>query len=94
MADVETRGTAGSPEVAVAVSGLAIAVLVMFAAVGVDGPVWLLVAVLGAVGAWLGWRTRGGARPEGKSLVAVVLGGLAVLSVIAWIVVAAATGNL
>ena len=77
--------------------GVAIAaavVWVVLAVVDHDGPAWLLVLVLGGVAAALGWRAGGGARPAGRALAAVIIGGLAFTAVAVWIIVALISGDM
>lgn len=66
--------------------GLAVAallLLVVFAVAGVDGPLWLIVGVLGLGAAIVGWRAGGG-RPQGLTLAATIAGALIALTVIVW----------
>ena len=86
--------TDSSANIALAVSLVALAVWIALAAADADGPIWLAVLVLGGAGAFLGWRTGGGARPTGRGLAALVIGGIAFAAVVLWMVVAAITGDL
>ena len=68
--------------------GLAAATVVAFvilAATDADGPIWLLLPVLGAVTAFVGWRSGGGSRPSGLALGAVVVGVAAIVTVLVWV---------
>ena len=69
--------------------GLAAATIVVFVILAVtdaDGPIWLLLPVLGAVTAFVGWRSGQGSRPSGPALVAVIVGGAAIIMVVVWII--------
>ena len=71
-------------------AGLAAATLVLWVVLVItetEGPIWLVLAALGAVTAFVGWRAGAGARPTGRALAAMVVGVLAVLSVLAWWIV-------
>lgn len=88
-------GTGASrANVAVGLAGSAVVVFVIAMIVAQDGNDWLwpLAGVLGGTGAFAGWRASG-PRPQGKALVAVVLGGLVFLFIVGWIIWAASTGN-
>ena len=65
----------------------------VFTVLSVEGPIWLLVGLLGAAGAITGWRSGGGA-PRGRALAAVILGALAFLSVLIFTIVLAISGDL
>jgi len=55
---------------------------VIFVIAEIDGPIWLLIAALGAATPIMGWRAGSGARPTGRALAAVVVSIIAVLAVI------------
>ncbi|MDP3711283.1 MAG: hypothetical protein Q8R60_02195 [Mycobacteriales bacterium] len=57
------------------------------------GWLWPLAGVTGGAAAVTAWRS-GSPRPHGKALIGLVLGGLVFLAILAWIVVAAFTGDL
>jgi hypothetical protein len=57
------------------------------------GWLWPVAGVTGLVAAIAGWRA-GAPRPRGRALTATVLGGLVFIVILAWIVVAAITGDL
>ncbi len=87
----------GSPLLVNLALGLAVGAAVLwiaFSALSVDGPIWLLVGLLGAAGAVMGWRSAGGAMPRGRALAAVILGALAFVSVLVFTIVLAITGDL
>ena len=70
--------------------GLAAATVITWIVLAVidhDGPIWLLVAVFGALAAIVGWRAGQGSRPTGLALVAVIVGLIGVVSVLTWIIV-------
>jgi hypothetical protein len=95
---MDTQGTASTDSsnanVALGLSGAAVLLLVVAMFVATDGNDWLwpLAALLGGIGAFLGWRA-GRPKLQGKALAAVVAGGLVFLYIVGWIVWAAATGN-
>ena len=69
--------------------GLAAATVVAWIVLAIldhDGPGWLVVPVLGALAAIVGWRSGNGSRPTGLALGAVIVGVLGVLSVLVWII--------
>ena len=77
--------------------GIAILALVLFVAAmfvaGEDNDwLWPVAGVVGGIAAGMSWAA-GKPRPHGKSLAAVILGGLIFLSIIGCIIVAMATGN-
>ena len=76
----------------IAVLALVLYLVAMFVAGETNDWLWPLTGVVGGAAAVMGW-TSGKPRPRGKSLAAVILGGLIFLSIIGWIVVAMATGN-
>ncbi|HWL37794.1 MAG TPA: hypothetical protein VNQ77_16520 [Frankiaceae bacterium] len=80
--------------VAVGLAGAAVIVFVIAIIVAQEGNDWLwpLAGILGGAGAFTGWRASR-PRPQGKALVAVVLGGLVFLVILGWIIWAASTGN-
>jgi len=81
--------------VAVGLAGAAALAFVIAMIVAEDDSnewLWPLAGLLGAAGAFAGWRA-GRPRPQGKALVAVVLGGIVFLFILGWIIWAAATGN-
>lgn len=86
---------ASRANVAVGLAGAAAILFVTAMIVAQEGNDWLwpLAGVLGGAGAFAGWRASP-SRPQGKALVAVVLGGLVFLFILGWIVWAASTGNL
>ena len=71
-----TGGDASRANLAVALAAVAVAVWVVLMAADADGPIWLVVGVLSAAAAVTGWQAGGGARPVGRTLAAVVVGGL------------------
>ena len=71
---------------AVGLAVATVAVWIVLAVIDHDGPIWLLVAVLGALAAIVGWRAGEGSRPTGLALGAVIVGALGVLSVLGWII--------
>ena len=97
---MEQRGTtpAGtaspSTNLALGLAGAAVLVFVIAMVVATDGNDWLwpLAGLLGASGAVAGWRADR-PRPQGKALLAVVMGGLVFLIILGWIIWAASTGN-
>ena len=93
--DGMTTETTSKATTALAVSAVAVALYIVAMIVAQDSNEWLwpLSGVVGLVGAVMGWNA-GKPRPQGKNLAAVVLGGLVFLTVLGWIVWAAATGNM
>ena len=81
--------------------GLALVALVLYvvamAVAGDDdssyGFLWPVAGITGGVAALAGWRA-GAPRPRGRALGAMVVGGLVFIVILAWIVVAAFTGDL
>ncbi|HVE98498.1 MAG TPA: hypothetical protein VNA12_04895 [Mycobacteriales bacterium] len=76
----------------------ALAVLLYVVAMILDergdyGWLWPVAGLVGGAGAVMGWQA-GRPRPRGRALLAVVLGGLVLLSIVGWIVVAAINGDL
>lgn len=76
-----------------AVVAVALYVVAMLAAEDDNGWLWPVAGVVGAVAAIQGWQV-GRSRPHGRALAAIVLGGLVFLTILAWVVVAAFTGDL
>ena len=69
--------------------GLAAATVIVFVILAVtdpDGPIWLVLPVLGAITAIVGWRSGHGSRPSGLALGAVLVGVAAILTVVAWVI--------
>ena len=90
-------GGAGNPSLVNVALGLAIGAAVLwfiFTVLSVEGPIWLLVGLLGAAGAITGWRSAGGTTPRGRALAAVIVGALAFLSVLVFTIVLAIGGDL
>ena len=77
-------GRSSQVNLAVGLAAATVILWVIFMVAQVDGPIWLLVAALGAVTAIVGWRTGQGSRPTGLALGAVVVGVVAVIAVVAW----------
>lgn len=91
------RSGPGNPSLVNLALGLAIGAAVLwivFTVLSVEGPIWLLVGLLGAVAAITGWRSSGGATPRGRALAAVIVGVLAFLSVLVFTIVLAISGDL
>ena len=87
----------GNPSLVNLALGLSVGAAVLwivFTVLSVDGPIWLLVGLLGAVAAITGWRSAGGATLRGRALAAVILGALAFLSVLIFTIVLAISGDL
>ncbi len=82
-----------SVAVGLAVTAVLLYVIAMAVAEDDNGWLWPLAGVVGAAAALTGW-TAGRPRPRGKALLAIVLGGLVFGIILAWIVVAAFTGDL
>ena len=92
-----SRTGPGNPSLVNLALGLAVGAAVLwlvFTVLSVEGPIWLLVGLLGAAGAITGWRSGGGATPRGRALAAVILGALAFLSVLIFTIVLAISGDL
>jgi len=70
--------------VAVGLAAATVVLWLIFVIAQLAGPIWLLVALMGAVTAVMGWRAGRGSRPTGLALASVVLGALVALSVVAW----------
>ena len=71
---------------AVGLAAATVVAWIVLAVIDHDGPGWLVVPVLGALAAIVGWRAGQGSRPTGLALVAVIVGVLGVLSVLVWII--------
>ena len=71
---------------ALGLAAATVLVFVILAATDADGPIWLLVAALGAVTAVVGWRSGQGSRPSGLALVAILVGLAGVALVAAWVI--------
>jgi hypothetical protein len=89
MAD--TSGTSGpgrgsQVNLALGLAAATVLVFVILAATDADGPIWLLVAVLGAIAAIVGWRSGQGSRPSSLALVAVLVGLVGVALVLGWLI--------
>ena len=97
MQDTNPVDTAASrTNVALGVSGLALALFALAIVMGDDAvPEWLwpVAGLFGLVGAVMGWMA-GKPRPAGKAMAAVVMGGLVFVVILGWIIWAAVTGNL
>jgi hypothetical protein len=95
MAQGTSTDTTSRANLALGVSALAVVlwIVAMIVAQETNGWLWPLSGLVGAAGAITGW-TAGKPRPSGKSLAAVILGGLVFAAILGWIVWAAATGNL
>ncbi len=92
MQDTPVSAARANASQANVAAGLAAATLVLWAILVIteaEDAIWLLLAALGAVTAFVGWRAGAGARPTGRALVAVVVGVLAVVTVIGWWIVEA-----
>ena len=95
---MDTQATASTDSsnanVALGLSAAAALLFVVAMVVATDGNDWLwpLAGLLGGVGAFTGWRA-GRPKPQGKALLAVVMGGIVFLFILGWIVWAMATGN-
>ena len=83
------RGDVSQANVAVGLAAATVVLWVILVVTETEGAIWLLLAALGAVTAFVGWRAGAGARPSGRALAAVVVGVLAVLTVIGWWIVEA-----
>ena len=81
------RGGASQTNVAVGLAAATVVLWVILVITEAEGAIWLLLAALGAVTAFVGWRAGAGARPSGRALAAVVVGVLAFLTVIGWWIV-------
>ena len=77
-------------KVAAGLAAAAAAVWIALAAMDHDGAAWLLVAVFGAAAAVTGWMAGHGRKENMTALVALVVGVVAVLTVVLWIVIDAA----
>ena len=89
---VTTDESRGAIALGVAVLAVLLFVVAIFVAQEENDWLWPLAGLLGGAAAVMGWTT-GKPRPRGKSLGAVVLGGLVFSSIVLWIIVAIATGN-
>ena len=65
----------------------AVVLYVVFLALEIDNALWLLVPVEGLTAVFLGWRAGGGSMPTGRALIAVIVGLVATVVVLGWLVV-------
>lgn len=75
-----------------AVVGVVLYIIAMIVAQEENGWLWPVAGLIGGAGAIAGWQA-GRPRPQGKTMAAVVLGGLVFLTVLGWTIWALATGN-
>ncbi len=78
---------------ALAGGALLLYIIAMIVAQDDNGWLWPLAGVVGAAAAITGW-TAGRPRPRGRSLAAIVIGGLLFLLILGWAIVAAISGDL
>ena len=83
------RGGVSQANVAAGLAAATVVFWVVLVITEAENAIWLVLAALGAVTAFVGWRAGSGARPTGRALVAVVVGVLAFLTVIGWWIVEA-----
>ena len=71
---------------AVALAAATVVAWIVLVAVGHDGPAWLIQPLLGLATAVTAWRAGGASTRNVRALIALVIGVVAVLSFLGWVI--------